>query len=185
MLTTASDLFISSPMKTLEIIKVPDPLLRTKSELIERVDDELRHLIKDMLETMYEAPGVGLAAIQVAIPKRLFVIDISKEDEPDEPMAFINPEILSRSDEMRLHEEGCLSLPEVFVELERPSACVVAYTDDKGKRHKREFSGMMSTVIQHELDHLNGTLFVDHLSRLKRDRIIKKYLKDLKSDQAL
>jgi len=185
MLTAAPELSISNLMNTLNIIKVPDPLLRTRSEPVERVDDELRNLINDMLETMYQAPDVGLAAIQVAIPKRLFVVDISKEDDARDPLAFINPEILSRSDEMRAHEEGCLSLPEVFVELERPNACVVAYTDETGKRHQREFSGMMSTVIQHEFDHLNGTLFVDHLSRLKRDRIIKKYLKDLKNEQAL
>lgn len=171
-------------MEKLEIIKVPNSLLRTKSNPIERVDDDLREFIDAMFQTMYDAPGVGLAAIQVAEPIRLFIADISTEEEPDKPYAFINPEIVHRSEEMRTHEEGCLSLPEVFVELERPNSCVVRYIDREGKQQEETFEGMMSTVIQHELDHLNGTLFVDHLSRLKRDRIIKKYLKDRKNENA-
>ncbi len=169
-------------MTKLEIIKVPDPLLRTVSAPVERVDDEIRKLLDDMLETMYAAPGLGLAGVQVAVPKRVMVMDIAKDDEPKNPISLINPEILERSEEMRVHEEGCLSLPEVFAEIERPAACRVSYVDRDGNAREMLFEDLLSTVVQHEIDHLNGVLFIDHLSKLKRDMIIKKYLKAQKDE---
>lgn len=171
-------------MTKLEIIKVPDPLLKTVSTPVERVDDEIRKLLDDMLETMYEAPGVGLAGVQVGVAKRLLVVDIAKEDEPKNPIAMINPKILERSDEMRIHEEGCLSLPEVYAEIERPATCRVSYVNRVGKAQEILCEDMLATVIQHEVDHLNGVLFVDHLSKLKRDIIIKRFIKAQKDETA-
>lgn len=166
-------------MAKLSIITIPDPMLRSASAPIERVDDEMQALIDDMLETMYEAPGVGLAAVQVAVPRRLIVMDVTRdEDVPKKPIAMINPEIVWLSDEARAHEEGCLSMPEVFVEIERPSAVRVTYIDREGELQEMMCEDLLATVVQHEIDHLNGKLFVDHLSRLKRDRLVKKFIKD-------
>jgi len=171
-------------MAKLEIIKLPDPLLRQVSAPVERVDGELRQLIDDMLETMYDAPGIGLAGIQVAIPRRLLVIDIEREEDAEPaPIAMINPEILWRGDEMRLHEEGCLSIPEVYAEIERPAAIRVRYLDRDGRDVERLCEGMLATVVQHEIDHLDGKLFIDYLSRLKRDRIVKKFIKAQKASE--
>lgn len=167
------------------IITLPDPLLRTVSAPIERVDDELRALMDDMLETMYEAPGIGLAAIQVGVPRRLLVIDTSRDEEERNPLVMVNPEIVAKGDEMLLHEEGCLSIPEFYAEIERPNACTVRYADRTGKQHEMMAEGLLSTVVQHEVDHLNGVLFIDYLSRLKRDRVIKKFIKAKRSEEAV
>ncbi|MEZ5775647.1 MAG: peptide deformylase [Hyphomicrobiaceae bacterium] len=165
-------------MAKLPIITLPDPLLRRESAAVERVDDELQRLIEDMLETMYDAPGIGLAAIQVAVPRRLFVVDIATGDEPKSPIAMINPEIVEViGEDLRSHEEGCLSIPEVYAEIERPNAVRVRYIDRNGQPAELLAEGLMATVVQHEYDHLNGKLFIDFLSRLKRDRIIKKMTK--------
>jgi peptide deformylase len=166
-------------MAKLEIIKVPDPLLRKVSKPVEAFDGRLGKLVSDMLETMYDAPGIGLAAIQVAIPRRLLVIDTAKPvDEAPRPIALANPVIVEIvGDETRLHEEGCLSIPDVYAEIERPSRVRVVYQDATGQRQEMLAEGMLATVIQHEIDHLNGKLFIDYLSRLKRDRIVKKMIK--------
>jgi len=164
-------------MAKLEIIKVPDPLLRVVSEPVEQVDDAIRRLADDMLETMYAAPGVGLAAIQVAVPKRLVVIDVGDEDAP-EPLCLINPEIVQLGDTMRIHEEGCLSIPEVHVEIERPATLTLRYIDRDGKQQLLEADGLLATAIQHEVDHLDGKLIIDYLSRLKRDIIVRRLRKN-------
>jgi len=161
-----------------KIITLPDPLLREVSSPVERVDDELRQLLDDMLETMYAAPGIGLAAIQIAVPRRALVIDIAGRDEEKSPLFMINPQILFRSEEMRAHEEGCLSVPDHYAEIERPAMVRVSYLDRDGKMHEEEFSGLMATVVQHEIDHLEGRQFIDYLSRLKRDMIIRKLKKE-------
>lgn len=163
-------------MAKLEIIKVPDPLLRAVSEPVAQVDDATRRLADDMLETMYAAPGVGLAAIQVAVPKRLVVIDVGDEDAP-EPLCLINPEIVQLGDTMRIHEEGCLSIPEVHVEIERPATLTLRYIDRDGKQQLLEADGLLATAIQHEVDHLDGKLIIDYLSRLKRDIIVRRLRK--------
>lgn len=164
------------------IITIPDPLLRKTAEPIERVDDELRALMDDMLATMYDAPGVGLAAPQIGILRRLIVMDAARDDDPPDPIVMVNPEILERSDEMRLHEEGCLSIPEVTAEVERPAAARVAFIDREGKPREIELEGIWSTIVQHEVDHLNGVLFIDYLSRLKRDMIVKKFTKQKRAE---
>jgi peptide deformylase len=160
-----------------EIITLPDPKLRLISKPIERFDDELRRLIDDMQATMYEAPGVGLAAIQVAEPIRLLVADVSPKEGPRDPIALVNPEILWSSEERSLYEEGCLSIPEYYEEIERPASVRVAYVDRDGKQHELQAEGLLATVLQHEIDHLNGVLFIDYLSKLKRDRVVKKFAK--------
>ena len=160
-----------------EIVIEPDPILRNKSESLEKVDDELRGLLDDMLETMYTAPGIGLAAVQVGILKRLIVIDISKEKDEKDPLFLINPEIISRSKNTSIYEEGCLSLPGHYAEIERPAECHVKYIDYNGKEKEIKANGLLSTCIQHEVDHLNGTLFIDYLSKLKKDMILKKLVK--------
>lgn len=164
-------------MAKLPIITLRDPILRMTSTPVERIDAELLRLADDMLETMYAAPGVGLAAIQVAVPKRLFVLDVSDDEEKPEPRVLINPEIVELGPEMRLHEEGCLSLPDVLVDIERPSTLVVRYIDRHGKQQEHSAEGLLATAIQHELDHLNGKLIIDYLSRLKRDMVIRKFKK--------
>lgn len=172
-----------------DIITLPDPLLRKSSAPVERVDDELRALIDDMLETMYDAPGIGLAAVQIAVPRRLIVMDV-KYRQPDEeggevakePIAMVNPEIVSHGDAMRVHEEGCLSIPEFYAEVERPSKVTVRYIDRDGKQREMECEDVLATVVQHEVDHLNGKLFIDYISRLKRDRVIKKFVKLAKGE---
>ena len=167
-----------------EIIILPDKKLRLVSKPVEKVTTEVRKLADDMLETMYDAPGIGLAAIQVAQPLRLITMDLAKRDEDGEsqprPRVFINPEILSSSEELSVYEEGCLSIPEYYEEVERPERVKVKYLDLDGKAHEVTAKGLFATCIQHEVDHLNGVLFIDHISRLKRARIIKKFSKAAK-----
>lgn len=165
-----------------EIITIPDPVLRENCSPIEDITPELKTLMQDMLETMYDAPGVGLAAPQINIPIRLIVMDAAqKEDDEKEPIIMINPKILSASDEFSLYEEGCLSIPEYFAEIERPAIVKVGYRDEEGKEQERECEGLLATVVQHEIDHLDGVLFIDYLSKLRRDRVIKKFAKAKKS----
>jgi peptide deformylase len=171
-------------MSVMPIIEIPDPLLRQASEPVESVGDDIQALIRDMFETMYKAPGIGLAAIQVAVPRRLLVIDL-QEPESDEddaepvrrPHVFINPEIVHASDARKIYNEGCLSIPDQYAEVERPDIVRARWIDEHGRRQEGEFGGLMSVCLQHEIDHLNGVLFIDHLSRLKRDMIVKKVTK--------
>ena len=163
-------------MSTLPIVKLPDPVLRKVSEPVERVDAELIKLADDMLETMYDAPGVGLAAVQVGVLKRLVVLDVSGDDTRN-PLVLINPEILSFGNETRLHEEGCLSIPDTQVEIERPATLTVGYIDREGKPQELKADGLLATAVQHEIDHLNGKLIIDYLSRLKRDIVVRKFRK--------
>ena len=162
------------------IIILPDPKLRLVSAKIERVDDSLRRLIDDMIETMHEAPGVGLAAIQVAEPIRLLVVDVAKKEEAPDPQVFINPEIVWSSEERATYEEGCLSIPEYYAEVERPASVRARALDREGKLREVLAEGLLATVLQHEIDHLDGVLFIDHISKLKRDRVIKKFQKAAK-----
>ena len=162
-----------------KIIVEPDPILRKKCDPLEKVDNEIKKLMKDMLETMYDAPGIGLAAIQIGILKRLVVIDISK-DEKKNPLFLVNPKIISQSKTTSVYEEGCLSLPGQFAEIERPSECLVKYIDLDGKEKELKADGLLATCIQHEVDHLNGILFIDYLSKLKKDMIIKRLVKHKK-----
>ena len=159
------------------LIILPDPLLRELSKPVERFDDQLRKFAGDMFDTMYDAPGIGLAAIQVGEPLRMLVIDLAKEDAPKEPHVFINPEIVASSDERSVYEEGCLSIPDYYAEVERPATITVKYFDADGKEKSMEADGLMATCLQHEIDHLNGVLFIDHISKLKRDMVIKKFKK--------
>lgn len=165
-----------------EIITVPNPLLKTVSKPVDAIDSKILGILNDMLETMYAAPGIGLAAIQIGIPKRLLVIDIGRDNENRDPHFFINPEILDPAEELSSFEEGCLSVPGVWEEIERPNECNVRFLDIKGDEKNIRYSGMMATVIQHEMDHLNGIVFVDYLSRLKKDRAIKKSIKSRTQD---
>ena len=158
-------------------ILLPDPVLRRQSDPIERVDDAVLALADDMLETMYDAPGIGLAAVQVGIPRRLLVVDCSREDEDQAPMVFINPQVVASSDERSTYEEGCLSIPDYYAEVERPMQVTVDYVDRLGKQQQIEADGLLATCLQHEIDHLNGILFIDHISKLKRDMVIKKFTK--------
>jgi len=159
------------------IITLPDPKLRLISKLLERVDDSVRKLLDDMVQTMHEAPGIGLAAIQVAEPLRMLVIDLAKKDEPPQPLHFINPEIVWSADDRSVYEEGCLSIPEYYEEVERPASVRARFIDRDGKRQEILAEGLLATVLQHEIDHLDGVLFIDHISKLKRDRVIKKFVK--------
>ena len=174
-----------------QILTEPNELLRTKSLPVEKVDKDLQNLMDDMLETMYAAPGIGLAAIQVGIPKKVIVLDINWRDksentndkkivEKKNPMFFINPEIITKSVNNSIYEEGCLSVPGQFAEIERPDKCQIKYLDYYGKPKKLDAEGMLATCIQHEMDHLEGILFIDYLSKLKRDMIIKKLVKNKK-----
>ena len=167
-------------MSKRKIVIEPDPILRKKSENLEKVDNDLKKLMDDMLETMYEAPGIGLAAVQIGILKRLIVIDISKDNEKKNPLFLINPEITFKSKNTSTYEEGCLSLPGQFAEIERPAECYLNYIDYNGKEKKLKADGLLATCIQHEIDHLNGILFIDYLSKLKKDMIIKKLVKQKK-----
>lgn len=167
-----------------EIIEAPDPWLKTISDAVETVDDELRALMDDMLETMYAAPGIGLAAIQVGEPKRVIVMDISRQDEEPMPRHFVNPEIAWKSEELVVYNEGCLSLPEYYAEIERPEACHVKYLDYDGSEQIIEAEGLLATCLQHEMDHLEGILFVDHLSMLKRKMILRKLAKARRETEA-
>ena len=163
-----------------KILTEPNKLLRQISKTVEKVKDEERKLMDDMLDTMYAANGIGLAAIQIGIPKRIIVIDISKKEDEKKPMFFVNPVILKKNDEKATYEEGCLSVPNQFAEIDRPSKCEVEYLDYDGKKKFLKADGLLATCIQHEMDHLEGILFIDYLSKLKRSMIIKK-LSKLKS----
>ena len=173
-------------MSLKNIIIEPNPILRKKSEPLEQVTDDTRKLLDDMLETMYTAPGIGLAAVQIGILKRVIVIDVSKKEEKKNPIFLINPEIIFQSKETSIYEEGCLSLPGYFAEIERPAKCKIKYIDYNGKKAELEAEGLLSTCVQHEIDHLNGILFIDYLSKLKKDMIIKKLKKQKKElDKAI
>jgi peptide deformylase len=163
-----------------DILIIPEKKLRLKSEPIKAIDKPLRALVDDMFETMYEAPGIGLAAIQIGEPVRVITIDVAKKDDPKEPQVFINPEIVWSSEETSTYEEGCLSIPEYYEEVERPAKVRVKYFDADGKVHEVEADGLLATCLQHEIDHINGVLFIDHISKLKRDMVIKKFTKAAK-----
>src|SRR5512140_2895004 len=164
-------------MAVREILVVPDPTLKKVSARVDVVDDELRALMDDMLETMYAAPGIGLAAIQIGVPKRVIVMDISRQEEEPAPRYFVNPEILWASEETAPYEEGCLSVPEIYDEVERPARVKLRYLNYQGETVEEDCEGLYAVCIQHEMDHLNGVLFIDHLSRLKRDRAVAKVKK--------
>jgi len=163
-----------------QILTEPNKALRQKSIRVDVVDGEIQKLMDDMLETMYAAPGIGLAAIQVGIPKRVIVLDLSRKDEPKKPMYFVNPEILNKSENNSTYEEGCLSVPGQFAEIDRPEKCHVKYLDYNGKSQEIKAEGMLATCIQHEIDHLEGILFIDYLSKLKKSMIVKKLSKQKK-----
>ena len=163
-----------------KILTEPDPFLRQKSKPVEKVDDSIRKIMDDMLETMYDAPGIGLAAIQIGIPKRIIVLDISKDPEKKEPMYFINPEKVYTSKDQATYEEGCLSVPGQFAEIDRPDKCHIKYLDYNGDSKELKAEGLSATCIQHEIDHLEGILFIDYLSKLKRSMITKKLSKQKK-----
>ena len=169
-----------------EILEVPDPRLRLVSKPVAAIDDEIRTLVADMFETMYEAPGIGLAAIQVGVPLRLLVMDLQEMVEDEEggepypvrkPLVFINPEILDPAEERNVYNEGCLSVPDQYADVERPARCRARWLDLDGVQHDEAIEGMLATVLQHEMDHLEGVLFIDHLSRLKRDLVLRKLAK--------
>lgn len=169
-------------MAILPIIEAPDPRLKTVSTPVETFDEALQVLIDDMFETMYDAPGIGLAAIQVGVPKRLLVMDLQEKNEETgatirEPRVFINPEILQTSEEMSVYNEGCLSVPDQYADVERPRTVHARWLDRDGKRHEQELDEMLATCLQHEMDHLEGILFIDHLSKLKRDMVLRKLQK--------
>ena len=166
------------------IITVPDPLLKSVSKPVKQITGEIKKLLNDMLETMYKAPGIGLAAVQVGVPIRAVVIDISR-DEKKNPLLLINPKITWRSEETSIYEEGCLSIPNQFAEIERPASCKVEFLDLEDKKKEIKASGLLSTCLQHEVDHLNGILFVDYLSKLKKNYIIKKVSKQKKNSEKI
>ncbi|MBU0775041.1 MAG: peptide deformylase [Alphaproteobacteria bacterium] len=168
-------------MAILPILEAPDPRLRTISTPVESIDDDLQRLIDDMFDTMYDAPGIGLAAIQVGVPKRVLVMDLQEpesdaEDAPPvkKPMVFINPEILKESEDLSVYNEGCLSVPDQYAEVERPATIRASWMDRDGRIHEEQLDGLLATCLQHEMDHLEGVLFIDHLSRMKRDMLMKK-----------
>ena len=171
-------------MSVLPIIEIPDAILRQHSQPVESVGDDIQALIRDMFETMYKAPGIGLAAVQVAVPRRLVVIDLQDPESDEEdaepvrrPHVFINPEIVHASDANKIYNEGCLSIPDQYAEVERPDIVRARWIDEHGTQQEGEFGGLMSVCLQHEIDHLDGILFIDHLSRLKRDMLVRKVLK--------
>ena len=159
------------------IILLPDPVLREVSKPVETVDDAVRKFAADMLETMYDAPGIGLAAVQVGEPLRMLVADVSKDEDKRQPMVFINPKIVGSSDERSVYEEGCLSIPDYYADVERPAAITVDYVGLDGERHEMQADGLLATCLQHEIDHLDGVLFIDHISKLKREMVIRKFRK--------
>lgn len=163
-----------------KILTEPDPFLRQKSSEVDQVTDETRKLMDDMLETMYDAPGIGLAAIQIGVPKRVIVIDLSR-DEKKSPLYFVNPKIIKKSDTDSTYEEGCLSVPGQFAEVDRPDKCHVSFLDYNGKNQELKAEGLLATCIQHEMDHLEGILFIDYLSKLKKNLIVKKLSKQKKA----
>ncbi len=162
------------------LIILPDPILRQVSKPIETIDGEVKKLADDMLETMYDAPGIGLAAIQIGVARRMLVLDVSKDGEDKAPLVFINPEVVSTSDARSVYEEGCLSIPDYYAEVERPAAITVRHLDREGKEQLTEADGLLATCLQHEIDHLNGVLFIDHISKLKREMVIRKFTKAAK-----
>ena len=164
-----------------EILVEPNKILRQKSLRVDKVDKDLQKLMDDMLETMYAAPGIGLAAIQVGIPKRVIVLDLSSRDEKKNPMFFVNPEIVNKSEINSTYEEGCLSVPGQFAEIDRPEKCHIKYLDYYGQPKEIQAEGMLATCIQHEMDHLEGILFIDYLSKLKKTMIVKKLSKQKKA----
>jgi len=164
-------------MPLLDIIKLPDPLLRKPSKPVAMVTADTRKLMDDMLETMYEAPGIGLAAVQIGVPERIIVIDISRDEEPRKPLFLVNPEIVWSSEQKSDYEEGCLSIPEFFEMVTRPAEVKIQYRDRKGEASELHATGVLATCLQHEIDHLNGVLFIDYISKLKRDRVIRKFVK--------
>lgn len=172
-------------MAVLPIIEVPDPRLRTISAPVEQVDDSIRSLIDDMFDSMYAARGIGLAAIQIGVPKRVLVIDLQEDDEEGKPVrsprVFINPEIVETAEDSNIYNEGCLSVPDQYAEVERPARCRVRWLDADGAAHDEQLDGLIATCIQHEMDHLEGIIFIDHLSRLKRDMVLKKLAKQRKA----
>lgn len=171
------------------IIEAPDPRLRVKSTPVERVDDDLRALIADMFETMYAAPGIGLAAIQVGVPKRVLVIDLQDDEDADgqpirKPLVFVNPELTDPSTDRNIYNEGCLSVPDQYAEVERPATVRARWLDENGVQHDELIDGMLATCLQHEMDHLEGILFIDYLSRLKREMVLKKLEKARRQSKA-
>ena len=164
-----------------KILTEPDPFLRQKSKKVEKVDSSIRSLMDDMLETMYDAPGIGLAAIQIGVPKRVIVIDLTRDGNEKKPMYFVNPEIISNSNNEATYEEGCLSVPNQFAEINRPDKCQIKFLDYEGKEQVLNAKGLLATCIQHEMDHLEGILFIDYLSKLKKSMIVKKLSKQKKS----
>ena len=164
-----------------DILIIPDKRLRQKSEPVTAVDARLRALVDDMFETMYAAPGIGLAAIQVGVPQRVVIMDLAKKDDPPEPQVFINPEVIWSSDEKSTYEEGCLSIPEYYEEVERPLSVKVKYLDLGLAPHEIEATGLLATCLQHEIDHTKGVLFIDYISKLKRDMVVKKFKKAAKT----
>ena len=167
-------------MAVRDILILPDKRLRLVSKPVAKIDAAIRTLVEEMFETMYDAPGIGLAAIQIGEPKRVVTMDLAKKDDPKEPQVFINPELIGTSADKNIHEEGCLSIPEYYEEVERPASVKLRYLDLDGKQHEIEANGLLATCIQHEIDHLDGVLFIDHISKLKRDRVIKKFTKAAK-----
>ncbi|MFZ5795294.1 MAG: peptide deformylase [Sphingomonas sp.] len=175
-------------MAVLEILEVPHPGLRAVAKPVETVDDGVRKIVSDMFDTMYAARGIGLAATQVAIEQRIVVIDLQEPESDAEdakpvrkPLVYINPELLSLSEETSFYNEGCLSIPEQYAEVERPTRCRATWLDEQGERHEADFDGLLATALQHEIDHLNGVLFIDHISKLKRDMLLKKLAKQRKA----
>jgi peptide deformylase len=166
-----------------DILILPDKRLRLKSEAVTAVDKTVRALVDDMFETMYAAPGIGLAAIQIGVPRRVVTMDLAKKDDPKAPLVFINPQVTWLAPEKSTYEEGCLSIPEYYEEVERPSAVRVRYLDLDGKPQELEASGLLATCLQHEIDHTNGVLFIDYISKLKRDMVMKKFKKAAKKGE--
>jgi peptide deformylase len=167
-------------MAVRDILILPDKRLRLLSKPVAKIDAATKQLVEDMFDTMYDAPGIGLAAIQIGEPRRIVTMDLAKKDEPKEPQVFINPELISKSGDKNTHEEGCLSIPEYYEEVERPAAVRFRYLDLDGQQHEIDADGLLATCIQHEIDHLDGVLFIDYISKLKRDRVIKKFTKAAK-----
>jgi len=163
-----------------DILSIPDSKLRLVSEPVTAFDADLKALLEDMFETMYDAPGIGLAAIQIGVPLRVITMDLAKKDDPKEPQVFINAEVVWSSEDKSTYEEGCLSIPEYYEEVERPAAVKVKYRDRDGKPCEVEASGLLATCLQHEIDHINGVLFIDHISKLKREMVMRKFKKAAK-----
>jgi len=166
------------------ILILPDSKLRLVSEPVKSVDESIRTLMDDMVDTMHDAPGIGLAAIQIGVPQRIVVIDLAKKDEPPDVQYFVNPEIVWSAEDKSVYEEGCLSIPEYYEEVERPARIRARFLDRDGEPREIEAEGLLATALQHEIDHLNGVLFIDHISRLKRDRVIKKFVKQAKQKES-